>query len=277
MAITLNSSYDDIYNEIYNQRKASLDDAIKKSQERYGIQTSAVQDSFNSQIADAKESYEDQYRQNAIAKEISARQLAERMANLGLTDSGLNRTQQTAIETAYINNKGEINRARQKAVDALNLAMTQKLNEIKINQSNEESGLINNYNSAVSTEAQNIYKANQNEITAREKARLSAEAAAVKAASQTKSSSITNYNKVAEQAAKYKHNDSALYNYLSAMVAQGFINQDAMDYLYMEYSDMDEVFDNNTSWNGIGRASGASSDKKTKTINGKEYTLYGNK
>ena len=41
--------------------------------------------------------YQYGYDLNAIQQKINEREVAERMANLGLTDSGLNRTQQTAI------------------------------------------------------------------------------------------------------------------------------------------------------------------------------------
>lgn len=55
----------------------------------------------------------------AIQREIDRKQVAETMANMGLTNAGLNATQQTAIQLSAGNKMAAADRQRQAAVDAL--------------------------------------------------------------------------------------------------------------------------------------------------------------
>lgn len=70
---------------------------ISESNSTKEKQKTVVTDNYNYRIAEAEKAYDDSYRENAIQKLINERQVAESMANMGLTDSGLNRTQQTAV------------------------------------------------------------------------------------------------------------------------------------------------------------------------------------
>lgn len=54
-------------------------------------------DKVNTQISGLPTQYQSAFDANAIQQKINERQTAEHMANMGLTDSGLNRTQQTAF------------------------------------------------------------------------------------------------------------------------------------------------------------------------------------
>lgn len=71
---------------------------IAASGKVYDTQRRQTQDTYDRQIKDTNNSYEDMYRENAVQKLINEREIAEDMANSGLTDSGLNRTQQTAVQ-----------------------------------------------------------------------------------------------------------------------------------------------------------------------------------
>lgn len=86
-------------------------------------------------VTDTKTNYESKYQKNAVQKLINEKQVAEKMSNLGLTDSGLNRTQQTAVQLSYANQKGKIDLARQSALDELALNLTSALTEIETNRS----------------------------------------------------------------------------------------------------------------------------------------------
>ncbi len=82
-----------------------------------------ITDNYGAQIKEAETAYDDQHRINAVQKLINERQVAESMANNGLTNSGLNRTQQTAVQLSYANQKAQLDRQRQSAIDALNREM----------------------------------------------------------------------------------------------------------------------------------------------------------
>jgi hypothetical protein len=96
-----------------------------------------VTDSYNAQIADTNESYEGLFRKNAVQKVLNERDLERRAAEMGLTDSGLSRTQMTANQLSYANQNAEYRRARQKAVDTLATAMRSKNAEIDIKANND--------------------------------------------------------------------------------------------------------------------------------------------
>ena len=71
-----------------------------------------ITDDYNAQIANTEQSYDELIDQNAVQKIINERKIAENMANMGLTDSGLNRTQMTAAQLSYSNNRAKINQQR---------------------------------------------------------------------------------------------------------------------------------------------------------------------
>ena len=108
-------------------------------------QKQATTDIFNAQIDDTAISYEDSYRDNAVQKEINTRDVAENMANLGLTNSGLNRTQQTAVQLSYANNKAKIDMQKQAAVDALARSLATELANIETNRINSIADVENQY------------------------------------------------------------------------------------------------------------------------------------
>lgn len=109
-------------------------------------QKQVINDNYGAQIKEAETAYDDQQRINAVQKLINERQVAESMANSGLTNSGLNRTQQTAVQLSYANNKAELDRQRQSAIDALNREMNSYLTDIETNRLSSLSSLESGYN-----------------------------------------------------------------------------------------------------------------------------------
>ena len=67
-----------------------MQDAIDKS-------TASAAKPYQTQIEQLPSQYQKLYDTNAVQELVNRRQVQETMANMGLTDSGLNRTQQTAI------------------------------------------------------------------------------------------------------------------------------------------------------------------------------------
>lgn len=114
--------------------KKLKDKDLKVSNELYDNQVKSINRDYDTQVFEQGKAYEDQYRENAVQKEINKRQVAESMANLGLTDSGLNRTQQTAVQLSYGNNKANIDRQRQSGIDSLNYSRRQALDAIEQNR-----------------------------------------------------------------------------------------------------------------------------------------------
>lgn len=81
------------------------------------------------QIQTQKQEYRGLHDQNAVQELLDRRYTNEAMANAGLTDSGLNRTQQTAITLARGNRDASLTRQQQAAQDATMLALDQMIAE----------------------------------------------------------------------------------------------------------------------------------------------------
>lgn len=118
--------------------------ALKAQEDSANAKINQTNDAYNKAIVDAKVAYEDEYQRNAVQKLINERTIAERNANLGLTDSGLNRTQLTANQMSYANQKGKIDLTRQNAITTLEGNLASAIATIK--QENEANKLVINQN-----------------------------------------------------------------------------------------------------------------------------------
>lgn len=182
---------------IANMNALSYDEEKKKQREKYKTdmqadidadgaawdsQISGTQNYFDKQIADAKNTYDGEYQKNAVQKLINEKQVAERMANLGLTDSGLNRTQQTAVQLGYANQKGKIDLARQGALENLTLAMSDAITTLQNQKAASARDITKQWNDYADTQAQNIYSTKMNGFVDAYKAQAEADAAVQKAA-----------------------------------------------------------------------------------------------
>ena len=121
-----------------------------------------------------------------MQKLINEREVAENMANLGLTDSGLNRTQQTAVQLSYSNTKAKYDVSRQKAVDSLAAELANKISTLDTEKLSAIAGIDSNYDNAALSTAQSMrnadieaetarYKAEQEQIAATNKAYYAAQ------------------------------------------------------------------------------------------------------
>lgn len=172
MAIKTQQERREEYLKDHNAEKQSQ---INTSNQIYNSQKQQVQDTYNTQIADAEESYEDLYRENEVQRLVNQRQLNESMANLGLTNSGLNRTQQTAVQLSYANQKGEISREKQKALDTLSSALASAITDIENNRAAAQASIEDTYARNADTYAQNMYSTDVQAETQRLKDQLEAE------------------------------------------------------------------------------------------------------
>lgn len=124
------SSYEEWLKKVTEGNKPQQDKEIATVTSVYDTQKKDTQAAYDKAVKDTTLSYEDAYRQNEVQRLVNERAIAENMANLGLTDSGLNRTQQTAVQLSYANQKGSIDRQKQSAVDGLTFNLAQAISEI---------------------------------------------------------------------------------------------------------------------------------------------------
>lgn len=160
----------------YRQYDAQNLDALNQQKEIINQTADAsikmIEDAGNAQIKEAEHAYDGVINTANVQKLINERAVAERMSNMGLTDSGLNRTQQTAIELSRSNVINNANIARQKQVDALALAVRQQVGQINIQRNTDIMNTDLTYNANRNAWASSMYDADQQAAAARYKAQL---------------------------------------------------------------------------------------------------------
>lgn len=135
------ASVDELYKQYYKNGASELNsqkNTLKKTAEsdkniinqNADASVQSITEDYDTQIADTKDSYEDAFKANEVQVKLNERYLERKAAEMGLTDSGLNRTQMTANQLSYANQKGELTAQRQKAVDTLAAAMRGKIAEV---------------------------------------------------------------------------------------------------------------------------------------------------
>lgn len=148
--------------------------------QQFDTNEQTIKENYGGQIEDAKEEYEQLFRENRVQKLINERQIAENMANLGLTDSGLNRTQMTANQLSYSNNNAEYSRQRQKAVEKLNTTMNQYLTQNEIDRNAAINKIDKDYDDKAYSDAVSRYATAVEAENDRINAQISANTAAEK-------------------------------------------------------------------------------------------------
>ena len=136
-----------------------LEEQKKLLAEAATAQKQAIEDQTNTAIDDLKaeqesiiKDYDAEYNDIVnlanVQKHISQREVSEAMANAGMTDSGLNRTQQTAVQLSYANAENQARIARQKSVDTLAATVREKIHSLessmKTNQANVDADYAEN-------------------------------------------------------------------------------------------------------------------------------------
>lgn len=149
--------YDEILKAQLEKDAVNLKADINTFSSGYDSQINNTQAVYDKKIADEKIAYDSEYQKNAVQKLINEKKIAETNANLGLTDSGLNRTQQTAAQLSYANQKGKIDLARQSALDNLTLAMTDAITSLQNEKASGIRDIENKWKSYSEKQAQNTY------------------------------------------------------------------------------------------------------------------------
>ena len=118
----------------------TLDDVVAAVKTKYDSAAKAKINSYNADVDKAtavatqnaataeettKKGYEDVFHKNRLNQIINEEKTKERMANLGLIDSGLNRTQQTAIQLQAANADAAAIRNRQAEIDEIRRGITE--------------------------------------------------------------------------------------------------------------------------------------------------------
>lgn len=220
------------YNQAASANQAATDQYLADIDAIYKENARQLEHSYEQQKAQLPQDYQYAYDKNAIQQAINEREVAGRMEQLGLTDSGLNRTQQAAINVQRSNADAAVTQQQNAQLNALTSALYEQLSQNRANQTagaaqarydlaSRNQDLYNSYmsnaDSMAASIASNLYSADQQRAAAEAQAAAEQQQAwydylteAQKAQSQNSASGMT-YQDLSDLAWNMAKNDADNY------------------------------------------------------------------
>lgn len=128
--------------KLVNQAVTSAEKANAEHLEKHNAavdtQVANVTGRYQQDIDKADDEYREQFDANAIAEMVGQKKVEERMANMGLTDSGLNRTQQTALSVQKGNADAATRKSKLEYVQELEHLINKAVAEGEAKKANKE-------------------------------------------------------------------------------------------------------------------------------------------
>ncbi len=152
-------SYTTYFNQIMAANDKSLKKELEDNETLHANQAKVIKENYGLEIDSKNQAYDEDLRANEVQKYINMREVAENNANLGLTDSGLNRTQSTAVQLSASNNAAKIERDRNNMVRALEVEMNNYLTEIENSRISTAASIRKGYEDSAMSSAVDMYKA----------------------------------------------------------------------------------------------------------------------
>lgn len=138
-----------------DQRVQSDNQLIDQINAAIDTTTSAATKPYQTQVEQLPAAYQELYDANAVQELVGRRQVQEAMANMGLTDSGLNRTQQTALSVQRGNADAAARLEQQQKTQALQDQIAQLIASGEAQKQQQAASIRNNtanwYNDAANT------------------------------------------------------------------------------------------------------------------------------
>ena len=184
MANSAQEYIDKLYNQsqgmagqLHEQRKKSDDEVIQQINAAIDRATASSTNPYKTQMEQLPSQYQSLFDANAVQELVGRRQVQEAMANMGLTDSGLNRTQQTALSVQRGNADAGVRLAQQQKTQELqdkisqlveNAAAQKQQQEasIRANTSDWYNTLLSNFYSTAQQQGTSLYNAEQERAAA---------------------------------------------------------------------------------------------------------------
>jgi hypothetical protein len=184
MANSAQEYIDKLYNQsqgvagqLHEQRKKSDDEVIQQINAAIDRATASSTNPYKTQMEQLPSQYQPLFDANAVQELVGRRQVQEAMANMGLTDSGLNRTQQTALSVQRGNADASVRLAQQQKTQELqdkisqlveNAAAQKQQQEasIRANTSDWYNTLLSNFYSTAQQQGTSLYNAEQERAAA---------------------------------------------------------------------------------------------------------------
>lgn len=194
MAKSAQEYIDELYNKGMGTLGSSRDQRVQNDNQlidqinaAIDTTTAAATKPYQAQIEQLPAAYQELYDANAVQELVGRRQVQEAMANMGLTDSGLNRTQQTALSVQRGNADAAARLEQQQKTQALQDQIAQLIASGEAQKQQQAASIRNNtanwYNDAANTVYNNAVQLGYNQYNTdvtreyeQEQARLNREA-----------------------------------------------------------------------------------------------------
>jgi hypothetical protein len=163
---------DDYIEESRKTLNPTKEKEIKSVKDAAAASKKSIKSNYSKQITNTTDEYEGLFRKNDVQKEINSRALERRAAEMGYTDSGLSRMQQTANQLSHANQNSEYVRQKQKAVDTLTAAMLSETSKVDTELNSSISDIETAYEKSAIEQGTNLYNAEQDRIFEAETQRL---------------------------------------------------------------------------------------------------------
>lgn len=216
MANSAQEYIDKLYNQsqgvagqLHEQRKKSDDEVIQQINAAIDRATASSTNPYKTQMEQLPSQYQPLFDANAVQELVGRRQVQEAMANMGLTDSGLNRTQQTALSVQRGNADASVRLAQQQKTQELqdkisqlveNAAAQKQQQEATIrgNTSDWYNTLLSNFYNTAQQQGTGLYNAEQERAAALAEAKIQQQAAAETAAAKAQQQEFENQLAIAK-------------------------------------------------------------------------------
>lgn len=189
--------------QLHEQRKQSDDEVIRQINDAIDRATASSTTPYKTQMAQLPSQYQPLFDANAVQELVGRRQVEEAMANMGLMDSGLNRTQQTALTVQRGNADANVRLAQQQKTQELQDKISQLIENaaaqkqqqeatIRGNTSDWYNTLLSNYYNTAQQQGTSLYNAEMERAAAAAEAEMQRQAAAANAESKAKQQEFEN-------------------------------------------------------------------------------------
>lgn len=172
MANSAQEYIDKLYNQsqgvagqLHEQRKKSDDEVIQQINAAIDRATASSTNPYKTQMEQLPSQYQSLFDANAVQELVGRRQVQETMANMGLTDSGLNRTQQTALSVQRGNADASVRLAQQQKTQELQDKISQLVENAAAQKQQQETSIRANTSDWYNTLLSNFYSTAQQQGT----------------------------------------------------------------------------------------------------------------
>lgn len=151
-------SFDEWLKEVKKQNEALLNEKINVNNQKIEQEIVTAKNEYNDRMLQTEKDYGELYDLNEIQNIINKKQLEQRMADVGLGKSGLNATQNTALQLSYANTKLKFNQKEQAAIGSLKNQLSQFVLDAQNRKKENELKLRSEFEEDANKQAKELYK-----------------------------------------------------------------------------------------------------------------------